>query len=105
MGDKKIYRVDIDGTLCNKTYGHYEKAVPILDHIAVVNGLYDAGNKIIIWTQRKDTFCKDYKELTRKQLKEWGVKYHVLSFDKPYFDVIFDDKAECLNDYKLQMKG
>jgi hypothetical protein len=31
--------------------------------------------------------------LTTKQLKMWGVKYHGLIFGKPSFDIIVDDKS------------
>ena len=92
-----IYRVDIDGTLCNKTFGKYEDATPIVRHIHKINKLYDEGNKIILWTARGVLKGKDWREFTKRQVEEWGVKYHEILFDKPHFDVLFDDKARCIS--------
>jgi histidinol phosphatase-like enzyme len=89
-----IFRVDIDGTLCNKTDGKYELAKPIKKNIEKINKLYDEGHKIILWTARGKLTGMDWKELTKKQVKEWGIKFHEISFDKPHFDILFDDKAE-----------
>ena len=36
---------------------------------------------------------KDWTELTIKQLKEWGCKYHEVKLGKPAYDVWVDDKA------------
>jgi len=94
-----IYRVDIDGTLCNKTYGNYEKAKPILKEIKKINKLYDEGHQIILWTARGTLEGKDWRELTKKQMDEWGVKHHKIFFDKPHFDVLFDDKAMNLENF------
>ena len=44
------YCFDIDGTICNNTYGKYNEAKPFPDVIKKVNTLYDAGNKIIFFT-------------------------------------------------------
>ena len=37
------------------------------------------------------------KYVTFKQLKKWGVKFHVLKMGKPSFDLIIDDKAIFFN--------
>ena len=34
---------------------------------------------------------KGYK-FTKKQLKDWGLKFHELKFGKPSYDVFVDDK-------------
>lgn len=94
-----IYRVDIDGTLCNKTYGRYEQAIPFLKNIQKVNKLYDDGHKIILWTARGVLEGLDWREVTETQMKKWGVRYHELSFDKPHFDILFDDKAMKLEEF------
>ncbi len=90
----KIYRVDIDGTLCNKTYGKYDQAKPIREHIDKINKLFEEGNKIILWTARGKPQGENWEEFTKKQMKEWGVKYHGIDFSKPHFDILFDDKAK-----------
>ena len=89
-----IYAVDLDGTLCTQYCGGYENAEPYMNRIKVVNQLYDAGHHILIYTARGSYIKRvDLKELTEGQLKKWGVKYHELSFQKPHFDVLIDDKV------------
>ena len=85
---------DVDGTICTQKYKDtYEQAKPIAKNIKKVNSLYDKGIKIIIWTARGTTTGINWKELTEKQLKEWGVKYHELRMNKPYYDMFICDKA------------
>ena len=87
------YCFDIDGTICTNTNGDYEKAKPFIDRIKIVNKLYIEGNKIIMFTARGSTTNLDWTELTKQQLKEWGVKYHELIFGKPEADMFIDDKG------------
>ena len=102
--DKVIYFVDIDGTICSDTKGNYHKAQPLENKIAKVNKLYDEGHTIVYWTARgmtraKGNIHKAYSlsyDLTRKQLTEWGVKFHELRMGKPYYDVFFEDKSMIL---------
>lgn len=95
-----IYYVDIDGTIANTPGCEYEKAEPIPSAIEQVNRLYKAGNTIVYWTargqwkSRSPIWKKACREMTRKQLKLWGCLYHRLSFDKPLFDKLYDDRAE-----------
>lgn len=98
--DKFIYVFDLDGTICkwNKTKsfpnGRAEDATPLPKRINKVNRLYDKGHTIIIDTARGSVTGKDQTELTKKQLKEWGVKYHELRVGtKTYGDWYIDDKA------------
>ena len=90
----EIIYVDIDGIICTNTYGSYANAIPIEKNIKKINKLFDK-HCIILWTAR-GTLLKDYRKeiqkLTKKQLKEWGVKYHKLKFGKPYYDRIIDDR-------------
>lgn len=89
-----IYEVDLDGTLCTNTYGDYDIAKPIIENILKVNDLYNKGNIININTGRGSTTKIDWRELTEKQLRLWGIKYHSLTVgEKPYYDYIIDDKA------------
>jgi hypothetical protein len=89
----KHFCFDLDGTLCTNTEGAYELAQPILDRIARVNGLFDSGNKITIFTARGSTTGIDWTELTAKQLLSWNVKYHSLILGKPFADLYIDDKG------------
>tara|TARA_R110000772_G_scaffold17946_1_gene49811 strand:- start:53553 stop:53927 length:375 start_codon:yes stop_codon:yes gene_type:complete len=91
----KKYIIDIDGTICNTTEAGYEFAKPLKDRIKKFNKIYDRGHYITYWTARGTTTGIDWRELTEKQLKEWGVKYHVLNLKKPEYDFWIDDK--CVN--------
>lgn len=94
------YCFDLDGTLCTETKGKYEKALPIQKHIDRVNQLYLRGHKILIDTARGTITGKDHSELTTKQLKEWGVKYHLLrTGHKLYAHFYIDDKSINAKDF------
>jgi len=93
-----IYCFDLDGTLCKLDEGwhrqQYDKSYPILKRIEKVNSLYDKGNKIIIETARGSVSGKDWHEVTERQLRNWGVKYHILrTGTKHAADHYIDDKA------------
>ena len=88
-----IYFVDIDETICQSPEDrNYAKAVPLMDRIAKINNLYDTGNTVIYWTARGTGSGIDWREVTEKQFKKWGVKYHDLRFGKPIYDLFIDDK-------------
>lgn len=90
----EIICFDLDGTLCTNTDGDYEKAQPINERIAIVNKLFEEGNTILIDTARGSTTGKEWAELTKNQLKDWGVKYHTLRVGiKLHADVFVDDKG------------
>ncbi len=85
---------DLDGTLCTNTDGDYEKALPLPERIKKLNFFYDTGHIIKIDTARGKTTGIDWTELTKNQLKEWGVKYHELRVGlKMSADVFIDDKG------------
>ena len=88
-----IYCFDIDGTLCSKTDGDYATAKPYLERIEVVNALYVAGHQIKLFTARGSTTGIDWRDLTARQMQEWGVLYHELILGKPEADIFIDDKA------------
>ena len=93
---KKIWFIDIDGVICSNTKGAYDKAVPKKNNIKKVNKLFDEGNTVVLWTAR-GTLLKESKrtivKLTKRQLRDWGVKYSELKFGKPYYDYIWDDRS------------
>jgi len=97
----KIY-VDIDETICiTPSNRDYSLSVPIIDNINKVNSLYK-DNFIVYWTSRGRETKIDWSEITKKQLSDWGVKYHKLEFNKPY-DIVIDDKAiNSCDFYKIQ---
>lgn len=85
--------IDIDETICHSpNVPDYTTSHPIMENIQKANELYDAGNTIIYWTARGTKTGIDWRGVTEKQFKEWGVKYHELKFGKPNYDVFIDDK-------------
>ena len=90
---RTIY-VDIDETICTTPNSrHYSDSEPIMENIEKINKLYDEGNTIVYWTARGSRTKINWYDLTKKQLDEWGVKYHELFVDKPYYDLFIDDKT------------
>jgi len=94
------YVVDIDGTICNNTFGKYEEAVPFKNRIEKINKLYNNGHEIWYFTARgmsqnppPSKACAEWYSLTKKQLDEWGCKYNHLYMGKPSADFYIDDKA------------
>lgn len=91
------YIVDIDNTICYQTIvSDYTKSIPLYERIDMVNQLYDEGNEIIYWTARGMNSGKEWRELTKQQLDQWGCKYHDLWMNKPSYDVWIDDKADWI---------
>ena len=89
-----IYCFDLDGTICSITKNNnYPNAIPMQDVVDTVNKLYE-NNRILIFTARGASSGIDWRDLTAKQLDEWGVKHHELIMgQKPSFDLMIDDKA------------
>ena len=95
------YVFDIDGTICSKTDGDYDDAEPFKDRIEFINKLYDDGNIIIFNTARGMGRTKNsimladrlFRQKTKVQLYNWGVKYHSLFLGKPSGDIYIDDKG------------
>lgn len=102
-----IYVFDIDGTVCNNTYGKYDEAKPFVDRVQTINKLFDEGNEVIFFTARgMNTFAGDiekvnkkYYDFTMKQLLSWGLRYTKLVLGKPAADFYVDDKGINDEDY------
>jgi mannose-6-phosphate isomerase-like protein (cupin superfamily) len=89
---KKIF-VDLDNTLCITFGNDYINSKPIEERIRYINKLKEEGNIVTIWTARGANTGIDHKDLTIKQLKDWGVKYDNLLTEKPSYDIYIDDKS------------
>lgn len=88
-----VIYIDIDNTICeSKDTTDYSKSTPIEKNIKKANKLYDDGHTIIYWTARGSITGINWRKLTKQQLKVWGVKYHKLKMNKPYYDLFIDDK-------------
>jgi hypothetical protein len=90
---KKIYCFDIDGTICSLTESSYDQAEPFRGRISTINRLYDEGHTIKYFTARGSTTGIDWTQVTKKQLSDWGAKYHELHLGKPHYDLYVGDKA------------
>lgn len=100
-----IIYVDIDETICNTPENRdYSLAVPIKENIQKINKMYYNGDTIVYWTARGTVTGIDWKEITEKQFKEWGVKYHDLIFGKPAYDLFIDDKNVNSEDFFDKLK-
>lgn len=94
-----IYCVDIDDTLGHNIEDDYAHSTPCQQAIDKVNRLYDEGHIIKLFTSRGSFDDTDWGPFLRKQLQQWGVKYHELITNKPYADVFIDDKAVNTSDW------
>lgn len=87
--------VDIDDTICERSGDEleYGQATPLLENIAKVNRMYEAGHTVVYWTARGTLTGVDWYGVTLEQLVRWGAKHHRLEMGKPCFDLFIDDKA------------
>ncbi len=95
-----IYALDCDGVICNTQGTDYENAIPKQENINKINTLYDEGHRIIVFTGRGTVSGIDWRQVTEKQFKEWGLKYHELIFGKPNYDIFVDDHAYNVSDFE-----
>jgi CMP-N,N'-diacetyllegionaminic acid synthase len=88
-----IVYIDIDDTICHSpNKPDYKICIPIQENIIKANKLFDQGHTIVYWTARGTLSGQNWRDITEQQLLEWGVKYHELKFNKPYYDLFIDDK-------------
>jgi len=98
---KAIICLDLDGVICSTTRNHYHLSRPKKNNIKKINILFNKGFIIKIFTSRFMGRSKESVTLarsmgfnmTKKQLKKWGVRYHKLIFGKPSYDLLIDDKC------------
>ena len=80
----KIFIVDVDGTVCEHIRNEegparMAAAKPFPESITAVNKLFNEGHYICFFTARTD----EHKEATENWLKEHGVKFHQIIYNKP----------------------
>ena len=96
-----IIYIDIDETIANTPEDrNYNLSTPIKQNIDKANKLYDKGNTIVYWTARGSATGIEWREVTEKQLNNWGAKYHELKLKKPVYDLFICDKAMNTEDWK-----
>ena len=101
------YVFDIDGTICTTNGSDYENSIPIQHRIDKVNELYDGGHTILFLTARGMGRSKNspayaytaFENFTKRQLDDWGVKYHGVFLGKPAADIYVDDKGSSDKDF------
>ena len=93
-----IYYVDIDNTICHTKGNDYRNATPYPVVIAMINELFEQGEKVVYWTARGGTSGTDWYDFTLRQLKSWGCNFDELRTDKPSFDVLIDDRSRKTNE-------
>ena len=95
--------VDIDETICYYPgLREYELAVPDKKAIKKINKLFDTGHTITYWTARGTVnylLKHTYYDLTKKQLEDWGCRYHHLSVgEKPAYDLLICDRTKRIEE-------
>ena len=100
-----IYCFDLDDTLCESVGLDYSTASPWITRIERVNQLFEDGHVIKVYTARGSETGIDWREITEKQLGEWGLKYHHLILGKPAADIYVDDKACHERDFEWNLDG
>jgi len=101
------YCFDLDNTLCLTEGKDYPNCKPFEDRIKIVNKLYDEGHEITIYTARgmgkfkgnTELVYKEYYDLTKNQILNWGIKHHVLLLGKLSYDHFICDKAYNSEDW------
>lgn len=107
MSKKFTLIYDLDETLCTKKRSNetYADVLPIQSMIDQLNKFYDEGYEIIISTARNMVtqngdvggVLANVGPVTFDWLKNHGVRYHKIYFQKPFGDFYIDDKS-VIND-------
>lgn len=99
MSGNKKFVFDIDGVIAEYRENlDYAAAKPNRKMVSAINHLYDGGNYIVLFTARGTKTGIDWEDVTKKQMRDWGVKYHELKFGKPDADFYIDDKMAGLEE-------
>ena len=97
---KKNFCFDLDNTICKTNGSDYDKSIPIIPVINLINRLFKK-NKIIIFTARYMGRNKENSKLVKKILskdlqtiEKWNLKFDELIMGKPTFDAIDDESFD-----------
>ena len=99
-----IWMFDIDNTFVKTEGTDYPNSQPIKEMIDRINHHYEIGDTIKITTSRGSRSGKNWHELTLKQLRIWGVKYHKLIMNKPFCDHYIGDEVMNIDEFKKVVK-
>jgi CMP-N-acetylneuraminic acid synthetase len=93
----RTFAFDLDGVLATLAPDDdYRKSEPNAVGIALANRLFDAGNRIVVYTARGSMTGQDWARITERQLRRWGIRHHELRFGKPAADYYVDDRMISL---------
>lgn len=101
--------VDYDGTISLDHFPKPQITPPNSSCIETINGLYDAGFKIVIYSCRanpeiqlydptgqnrdRETLSQEATQEMIEYLNKHGIKYHEIRRDKPLYTYLIDDRA------------
>lgn len=88
-GKRKVYNIDIDGTLTNGEPFWAKEPTPNQPVIDAVRALYQSGNVVIVWTARQ----WEYAPETVAWLTKHKVPFHGVFMGKGGSDCYVDDKT------------
>lgn len=88
-GQRRVWAIDLDGTLTNGEPFWEQTPTPRADMVARVVELYQTGNIVIIWTARQWRHAPE----TVGWLVANGVPFHGLQMGKGGADYYVDDKV------------
>jgi len=94
-GKKKVYSIDLDGTLTNGEPFWEREPTPNEKAINALRELYKSGNIIIIWTARQ----WEYAPETVGWLYKNRVPFHGIYMGKGGSDFYVDDKNILLSSF------
>jgi len=98
-----IYCFDIDGTIFFTEGLDYNDSKPIWERINKINQLFENGHTIKLHTARGTKTGIDWREVTERQLEQFGVRYHELQLGKPFADLYIDDKGVSDKDFDWKL--
>jgi len=91
-----IIFVDFDGTLYEGHHKDFDLWMkPNERVVSVIRQLYEEDNEIVMYSCRSNPNICDQKdeELMIKWLIKNGIPFDRIEKDKPYFDMLIDDRA------------
>ncbi len=98
----KQFVFDIDGVIAQLNPKlNYADTEPVKQMVRIVNDIYNRGNSVILFTARGYVTGIDWREVTEKEMKDWGVQYTELKFGKPNAEYYIDDKFLDLSELNL----
>ena len=97
-GKRRVYNIDLDGTLTNGEPFWEKEPTPSEPAIRQLRALYQSGNIIIIWTARQWEHAPE----TVGWLIKHKIPFHGIYMAKGGSDCYVDDKAISLREFNME---